>query len=71
MYELNDWQQRAARQTFIDSALIGGRRVAARDGATFASIDPATNRLLANVAACGEAEVDAAVRRRPPGLRDR
>ncbi|CDF81555.1 Aldehyde dehydrogenase PuuC [Pseudomonas knackmussii B13] len=62
MYQLNDWQQRAARQTFIDTALIGGRRVAAADGATFASIDPATNRLLANVAACGSAEVDAAVR---------
>ncbi|MDF3936862.1 aldehyde dehydrogenase [Pseudomonas citronellolis] len=62
MYQLNDWQQRAARQTFIDTALIGGRRVAAADGATFASIDPATNRLLANVAACGAAEVDAAVR---------
>lgn len=62
MYELNDWRQRAARQTFIDSALIGGRRVAAQDGATFAAIDPATNRLLANVAACGAAEIDAAVR---------
>ncbi|MCY1282457.1 NADP/NAD-dependent aldehyde dehydrogenase PuuC [compost metagenome] len=62
MYQLNDWQLRAARQTFIDSALIDGRRVAAADGATFASIDPATNRLLANVAACGEAEIDAAVR---------
>jgi len=62
VYQLNDWQQRAARQTFIDTALIGGRRVAAADGATFASIDPATNRLLANVAACGAAEVDAAVR---------
>ncbi len=62
MYELNDWRQRAARQTFIDSALIGGRRVAAQDGATFASIAPATNRLLANVAACGAAEIDAAVR---------
>ncbi|MBO3276037.1 aldehyde dehydrogenase [Pseudomonas schmalbachii] len=62
MYQLNDWQQRAARQTFIDSALIDGRRVAAADGATFDSIDPATNRLLAKVAACGEAEIDAAVR---------
>ena len=62
MYQLSDWQQRAARQTFIDAALIDGRRMAAADGATFASIDPATNRLLANVAACGATEVDAAVR---------
>ena len=62
MLQLNDWQRRASEQRFIDQALIGGRRVAAASGATFASVDPATGRLLANVAACGEAEVDLAVR---------
>ena len=62
MLQLNDWQRRASEQRFIDQALIGGRRVGAASGATFASIDPATGRLLANVAACGEAEVDLAVR---------
>ncbi|RJG12840.1 aldehyde dehydrogenase [Pseudomonas cavernicola] len=62
MFELSDWQQRARTQRFIDRALIGGRQVAAESGATFAAINPATNRLLANVAACGAAEVDAAVR---------
>ena len=62
MLQLNDWQRRASEQRFIDQAIIGGRRVAAASGATFASIDPATGRLLANVAACGEAEVDLAVR---------
>ncbi len=62
MLQLNDWQRRASEQRFIDQALIGGRSVAAASGATFASIDPATGRLLANVAACGEAEVDQAVR---------
>ncbi|WP_187669621.1 aldehyde dehydrogenase [Zestomonas carbonaria] len=61
MFELEDWQQKASRQGFIDKALIAGRQVAAQSGATFAAIDPATNRLLANVAACGEAEVDQAV----------
>lgn len=62
MYELSDWQQRAARQRFIDRALIGGRQVAAEAGATFASFNPATGQLLANVAACGSAEVELAVR---------
>ncbi len=61
MFDLGYWQQRAARQAFNDKALIGGRQVAAASGATFDSINPATNQLLARVAACGEAEVDLAV----------
>ncbi|NOL74640.1 aldehyde dehydrogenase family protein, partial [Klebsiella pneumoniae] len=32
-----------------------------QDGATFAAINPATNNVLAQVAACGHAEVDLAV----------
>lgn len=62
MHTLSDWQQRAAQQSFIDTALIDGRRVAACSGATFEAINPATNQLLAKVAACGELEVDQAVR---------
>ncbi len=62
MFDLGYWQQKAARQGFIDKALIGGRQVAAASGATFDAINPATNQLLARVAACGEAEVDLAVR---------
>lgn len=62
MFDLSYWQQRAARQTFLDKALIDGRQVAADSGATFDSINPATNQLLARVAACGDAEVDLAVR---------
>ncbi|UBM23214.1 aldehyde dehydrogenase [Pseudomonas sp. p1(2021b)] len=62
MHTLSDWQQRAAQQRFIDTALIDGRPLAARSGATFEAINPATNQLLAQVAACGEAEVDLAVR---------
>ena len=61
MLDLSYWQQRAARQVFIDKALIGGRQVAAASGMTFDSINPATNQLLAKVSACGEAEVDLAV----------
>ncbi|KRP95022.1 Aldehyde dehydrogenase PuuC [Pseudomonas fluorescens] len=62
MFNLDYWQQRAARQTFISTALIDGQPVGALSGATFDTINPATNRLLAQVAACGAAEVDLAVR---------
>jgi gamma-glutamyl-gamma-aminobutyraldehyde dehydrogenase len=59
--DLHFWQQRAARQAFIDKALIGGHRVEARSGETFESVNPATRQVLAHVAACGEAEIDLAV----------
>nr|WP_314872637.1 aldehyde dehydrogenase [uncultured Pseudomonas sp.] len=62
MFDLNYWQQRAQRQTFIDTALIGGKAVKSSTGATFAAINPATQQLLAQVAACAEDEVDLAVR---------
>lgn len=62
MHTKSDWQQRAARQSFITSALIDGRPVAARDGATFAAINPATEQCLAQVAACADHEIDQAVR---------
>src|SRR5262249_52199389 len=42
--------------------LIGGRLVAALDEATAATVDPATERELAEVAAAGAAGVDRAVR---------
>jgi gamma-glutamyl-gamma-aminobutyraldehyde dehydrogenase len=62
VFDLDYWQQRAARQTFSDKALIDGRQVSASSGATFDAINPATNQLLARVAACGEVEVELAVR---------
>ena len=65
MFELSDWQRRAATQRFIDQALIGGRQRPAASGATFDAIDPASNRLLARVAACDAADVDAAVAAAP------
>lgn len=61
MRDLGYWQRQAAQQVFIDKALIGGRQLGAQSGATFDAINPATNQLLARVAACGEAEVDLAV----------
>jgi len=41
--------------------IIGGRGVAARDGQTFPTLNPATGRVLAQIPRGGEADVDAAV----------
>ncbi|WLH43403.1 aldehyde dehydrogenase [Pseudomonas sp. FP2254] len=62
MLDLNYWQQRVARQMFIDKAQIDGKAVASVSGATFDATNPATNQLLARVAACGSEEVNLAVR---------
>ncbi|UTL88593.1 aldehyde dehydrogenase [Pseudomonas fluorescens] len=61
MYDLGYWQQRAAGLGLRDKALIGGRQLDAASGATFDAINPATNQLLARVAACDQADVDLAV----------
>ncbi|PVZ29606.1 aldehyde dehydrogenase [Pseudomonas sp. CC120222-01a] len=61
MYDLGYWQQRAAGLSLPDKALIGGRQLGAASGATFDAINPATNQVLARVAACDQAEVDLAV----------
>jgi gamma-glutamyl-gamma-aminobutyraldehyde dehydrogenase len=61
MYDLGYWQQRAAGLSLRDKALIGGRQVGAANGATFDAINPATNQVLAHVAACDQADVDLAV----------
>ncbi len=42
-------------------AFIGGRYVEARDGRTFERVNPADGRRLADVSACDQADVDAAV----------
>jgi acyl-CoA reductase-like NAD-dependent aldehyde dehydrogenase len=42
--------------------LIGGERVAARDGEAFESVDPSTGEPIARVAQAGAEDVDAAVR---------
>ncbi|WP_430445072.1 MAG: aldehyde dehydrogenase [Pseudomonas piscis] len=61
MFDLRYWQQRAAQQTFIDQALIGGRRQPAQSGATFDAINPATGQVLAQVSACNADDVELAV----------
>jgi len=56
-----DWRERATALHFDGRALIGGQRVAARDGATFDCISPIDGRTLTPVARGRSADVDAAV----------
>ncbi|MCG7503652.1 aldehyde dehydrogenase [Mesorhizobium retamae] len=56
-----DWIDKAAAIRFRDKAFIDGKFVAARSGRTFPSINPATGETLAEVASCGEEDVDRAV----------
>lgn len=62
MHDFTQWQALAARQRLIDTALIDGQPCEAADGARLAVINPATAQVLAQVVACGEPEVDRAVR---------
>ncbi len=56
---------------FDGRALIGGQRVAARDGQTFDCISPVDGRVLAQVARCGAADIDAAVAAARAAFEDR
>ena len=58
----HDWVKDAAGLRLRDKAFIDGKPVDALSGQTFDSVNPATGALLATVAACGEADVDRAVR---------
>jgi 4-guanidinobutyraldehyde dehydrogenase / NAD-dependent aldehyde dehydrogenase len=55
------WHDRARAVQFRTQAFIDGRYCDAASGATFDSINPATGRLLARVAACEQEDVDRAV----------
>jgi acyl-CoA reductase-like NAD-dependent aldehyde dehydrogenase len=58
----DDWKAQAADLAFCNQAWIDGRFVPAISGETFATINPATEQTLAEVAACDAADVDVAVR---------
>lgn len=58
----HDWVKDAAGLRLRDKAFIDGKPVDALSGETFDSVNPATGALLAKVAACGDADVDRAVR---------
>lgn len=59
---LSDWQQQAARFRPRAHAFIDGAQRAAASGETFRTVNPATGETTAEVASCGAADVDAAVR---------
>lgn len=55
------WHQIAATVRFPTLAIIDGRKVPAVSGSTFASINPATGEVLADVAECDTRDIDLAV----------
>ncbi|TIP27773.1 MAG: aldehyde dehydrogenase [Mesorhizobium sp.] len=60
--EINpNWHQRAEQAHLPTRAFIGGAYVDAVSGETFDCVYPGNGRIIAKVAACGEADVDAAV----------
>jgi len=56
------WQRLAADIVPRTQAHIGGRFVDAQSAETFKAINPATEAVIAEVASCDTADVDAAVR---------
>ncbi|HEY5558645.1 MAG TPA: aldehyde dehydrogenase [Steroidobacteraceae bacterium] len=56
-----DWHERATALTPRTEAFIDGKYVPATCGATFDCINPATGKLLAQVASCDAADVEQAV----------
>ena len=58
---LQQWQQKADQLIICGQAYINGQYVDALSGKTFVSKSPIDGRELAQIAECGEADVDAAV----------
>ena len=56
-----DWHAAASAQKIDGRAVIGGQRVAARDGGVFVKTSPIDSRLLGEIARCRAPDVDAAV----------
>src|SRR5919199_1483507 len=56
------WHERAKALSFRADAFVGGRFVPAASGERFPSVNPATGEVLAEVASCDAADVDAAGR---------
>ncbi|KIC23546.1 MULTISPECIES: aldehyde dehydrogenase [unclassified Leisingera] len=60
-YTFDDWKSRAAALSFRSQAFIDGKFTDAVSGKTFASVNPATGEVLAQVAECDAEDVDRAV----------
>ncbi len=61
LHDFATWQARADALRLTGQAYIDGAFTDAADGATFAATSPIDGRHLADVAACGQADVDRAV----------
>lgn len=61
LHDLKYWECLASRLELPSGAFIDGAYTAAADGATFPARNPATGQVLAEVAACGAADIDRAV----------
>lgn len=61
LHTLEYWQQKAETLALRGQAFIDGAYADAADGATFPATSPIDGRRLADVAACGPADVDRAV----------
>jgi len=59
---LTDWRKAADQLDIESRAFIDGRYTDAQSGETRPTLDPATGRVLAEVACCGPEDADAAVR---------
>ncbi len=57
----DEWKARAAALAPRTEAFIDGAFVPAQSGATYASVNPATGQVIAEIAACDAADVDRAV----------
>src|SRR5258708_5016569 len=58
----DDWKSRIGGLSYRNQAFIGGKFAASLTGKTFDCINPATGQILTKVAACEQADVDAAVK---------
>ena len=58
----DDWKGRVGGLSYRNQAFIGGKFAPSLTGKTFDCINPATGQVLTKVAACEQADVDAAVK---------
>ena len=58
----DDWKGRIGGLSYRNQAFIGGKFVPSLTGKTFDCVNPATGQVLTKVAACEQADVDAAVK---------
>ena len=58
----DDWKGRVGGLSYRNQAFIGGKFTPSLTGKTFDCVNPATGQVLTKVAACEQADVDAAVK---------